>query len=133
MSLSRTLSRSHSADTLTHSLTDTHAPIPSHTLYDPSTPSPAPCTPRSPHLMPSEERSCIERELETMLVLSKDCRHLPPLEHLVLSCWAWTENSTIGSLMNCYFWTRDKHTALYGLSLQSVIVDLRFSSAVQIF
>lgn len=51
----------------------THTQVPSHTLSDPSTLSPAPCIPLFPHLLllvPSEDRSCIE--LETMLVLSEE-------------------------------------------------------------
>lgn len=59
--------------TQTHMRTFTQASLATHSL----TPPPhAPCTPpSSPQLlllMPSEERSCIERELETMHVLSKD-------------------------------------------------------------
>lgn len=52
------------------------------------------------------------RSLKPCLYCQRTSRHLPLLEHLVLSCWARTENSTIWSLMNCYFEARDKHTAL---------------------
>lgn len=64
--------------------------------------------------------------LKPCLYCQRSCQHLPPLEHLVPSCWLWTENSTIWSLMNCYFWDLDKHIALYRLSLQSEEAELRF-------
>lgn len=59
--------------THTHMCTSTQASLATHSLTPPPQ---APCTPpSSPQLlplMPSEERSCTERELETMHVLSKD-------------------------------------------------------------
>ena len=95
-----------------------HSPQP-HTAWPlhpcsllPVLPAPPPPSPRRGAVLSGSLKPC--------LYCQRTCRHLPPLEHLVLSCWARTENCTIGSPMNCYFWTRDKHTALYGLYLQSV-------------
>lgn len=99
MSLSRTWQRRHSVESLV-----------THTLSDPTTPSPAPCSPLFPPSTfssshPLRRGAVLSGSLKPCLYCQRTYRHLPPLEHLVLSCWAWTENSTIGSLMNCYLWT----------------------------
>lgn len=55
-----------------------------------------------------------------MHVLSEDLGALTStLKHLVTSCWVRTENSTIGLLVNCYFWTHDS------VGIISVICDGR--------
>lgn len=88
--------------------TNTHR-VPSYTLFDPPL-HPKLLTPSHTHT-PSPSFALwgvelIEWELETMHVLSKDSRALTStLKHLVTSCWVRTENSTIGLLVNCYFWT----------------------------
>lgn len=79
--------------------------IPAYTLW-PLHPRPRSLYSPCPCLTPLSSGS-----LKPCLYCQRACWHLPPLEHLVL-CWLPTENSTIESLMNCYFWTRDKHTAL---------------------
>lgn len=92
--------------------THTHA-IPCHTLSDPSNPKscslhhhhhrlrrrlPSPLSPRKGVVLSGSLKPC--------LYCQRTSRHLPPLEHLVPSCWAWTENSTIRSPMNCCFRAR---------------------------
>lgn len=91
--------------------------------------SPVPCTPTSNPSSSScslRKGAVLSGSLKPCLYCQRSCRHLPPLEHLVPSCWVWTENSTIWSLKNCYFWELDKHVALYRLSLQSGDAELRF-------
>lgn len=104
-----------------------HTTSPCHTVSDPSTFSPVPPIPPPP-VPPCSLRkgAVLSGILKPCLYCQRSCQHLPPLEHLVPSCWVWTENSTIWSLKNCYFWDLYKHIALYRLSLQSEEAELRF-------
>lgn len=95
--------------------THTHAePLATHSLTPPPqvlllATHPLPSTSPSISL---RKGAVLSGSLKPCLYCQRTCRHLPPLEHLVPSCWAWTENSTIRSPMNCCFQARDKHAAL---------------------
>lgn len=95
---------------------------------------PRPCflEPQQPFLCsgPLRRGGVLSGSLKPCLYCQRSCQHLPPLEHLVPSCWLWTENCTIGSPMNCYFWERDKHVALYRLSLNLKKLSWDFLSPV---
>lgn len=96
-----------------HTLPNTHSASPlTHTQSYPPPPPQLLVLPISPTSSPPRSGAASSRNSKPCLYCQRTCRHLPPLEHLVLSCWVWTENSTIGSPMNSYFRTGHKHTAL---------------------
>lgn len=81
-----------------------------HALSDPL--HPESCSSRHQHCRPPpafpplyspRKGAVLSGSLKPRLYCQRTCRHLPPLEHLVPSCWSWTENSTIRSPMNCRF------------------------------